>query len=243
MGFNAVKTFTSVSYTRLSDYEQCPLFANYKHLVKLPTPKNDAMQRGADIADATDEWFKGTRRTMPKELAPLKSEYQLIKKDKSTVAEANWGFTRTWEPCSPTDWNRCWLRVKIDIQRITPDGKILKIDDSKTGKYSEYKVAGYEDQLRLYTTTGVIMFPKVQEIQTRLLFSDLGLIHPNTGPRTYTAKEAVAMRKDWERRFKPMMADTKFAPRPGPYCRWCPFSKNATDKDGKPLITAGKCKY
>lgn len=226
MGFNTVKQFTSWSYTRLSDYEMCPAFANYKHLQKLDQgPKNPAMQRGADVADATEKWFKGLRRTMPPELKPLKDEYARLKKDKSLVAEANWGFTIKWEPCSPTDWNRCWLRVKIDIHTISKDGKKVCIDDNKTGKYSDFKIAGYEDQLDLYATSGAIMYPVAQELQTRLLFSDLGIIHPQTGPRVFSRKEALAGQKRWEKRVKPLFADTRFAPRPGYHCGWCPFSK------------------
>lgn len=247
-GFGAVKQFKSWSYTRLSDYERCPAFANYKHLLKLPEPKGAAMQRGADIAQATEDWFKGTRRTMPTELKPLGDVYKILKKDKTVQAEANWGFTKDWEPCSSTDWNRCWLRMKIDI--LTVEGadkqnlnaKTLNLYDSKTGKYNAYAVAGYEDQLNLYATGGVVMFPTVQDINVRLLFSDLGIMHPRAEPKVYTNKEAQAQRKVWERRVKPMFNDTRFTPKPGPYCSWCPFSKNYKDREtGVPI--PGPCKY
>jgi hypothetical protein len=226
MGFNTVKTFKAWSFTRFSDYERCPAFAKYKHLDKLPSPKHPAADRGIRVAQQTEDWMNGDRRTMPKELKPLESEYRLIKRDPSTVAEASWGFTKDWEPCETTDWNRCWLRVKIDLCRQSKDGKLVKIDDNKTGKFSEYNVAQYMLQLDLYAAAGVTMIPTLEVVETRLLFSDLGIIHPKEGPAVYTAKQAMKSRKEWDKRVRPMLNDTRFAPRPSRACSWCPYSKS-----------------
>jgi len=242
-----VKTqFDSWSFTRWSDYDRCPAFAKYKHLQKLDQgPKNPAMQRGADVADSTDQWFKGMRRTMPVELKPLAPVYKALKKDKTVQAEANWGFTKDWTPCSPTDWNRCFLRVKIDILTTADGAKTLNLYDSKTGKYSDYAVAGYELQLNLYAAAGTVVFPTAKLINTQLLFSDIGRVHPFEGPKVYTQKQAAGEIKEWEKRIKPMFNDKRFAPKPGNHCRWCPFSKNATFPDGKggTIVRKGPCKF
>lgn len=225
MGFNQVKVFKSWSFSRWKDYDTCPAFAKYKHIDKLPAPKHPAAERGIQIAKDTEDWFNGDRRNMPKELKPLEKEYRVIKADKSTIAECGWAFTKEWEPCEMTDWNRCWLRVKIDLFRKSKDETVLKIDDNKTGKYTEYNVPSYELQLDLYAAAGVVMFPRTKTIETRLLFSDLGIIHPQNGPAVYTAKQALASKREWEKRVKPMFADTRFAPRPSNFCRGCPYSK------------------
>jgi len=239
--------FDSWSFTRYSDYDRCPAFAKYKHLMKLDQgPKNPAMQRGADVADHTDAWFKGKRRAMPAELKPLAPLYRALKKDKTVQAEANWGFTREWEPCAPTDWNRCWLRVKVDILTTANGAKVLNLYDSKTGKFSDYAVAGYEMQLNLYAAAGTVVFPTAQTINTQLLFSDLGRVHPQQGPKVYTRNEAQAEIKAWEKRVKPMFNDKRFAPKPGNHCRWCPFSKNYSYVDattGKRVARPGPCKF
>lgn len=239
--------FTSWSFTRYSDYDRCPAFAKYKHLLKMDQgPKNPAMQRGADIAEESDKWFKGQRRTMPKELTPLASTYRALKKDKTVQAEANWGFTRQWEPCRPTDWDRCWLRAKVDILTHDKRISILNLYDSKTGKFSEYAVAGYELQLNLYAAVGTIMFPTAQTINTQLLFSDLGVKHPADAPKAYTRAEAQKEIKEWEKRTRAMFNDKKFLPKPGAHCRWCPFSKNYSYVDaatGQRVARPGPCKY
>lgn len=228
-----MKQFKSWSFTRYADYTRCPAFANYKHLQKLDQgPKHPAMQRGADIADATEKWFKRERRTMPKELKPLEATYKALRKDPTVQAEAAWGFTRDWEPCGVTDWNRCWLRCKVDILTESDGSKILNLYDSKTGKYSDYKVADYQLQLSLYATAGTVMFPLAERITTQLLFSDLGVEYP-TPARVFTKAEAQKELKTWEKRVKPMFRDTKFLPRPNYGCRWCPFSK----------ANGGPCKY
>lgn len=249
-----IKTqFDSWSFTRFSDYDRCPAFAKYKHLEKRDQgPKNPAMQRGADVADNTDAWFKGTRKTMPTELKPLAATYRALKKDKTVQAEANWGFTKSWEPCSTTDWNRCWLRVKVDILTLTGldkqglNASELNLYDSKTGKFSEYAVAGYEMQLNLYAAAGTVVFPTAQKINTQLLFSDLGVKHPADKPKVYTRAEAQAEIKQWEKRVKPMFSDKRFAPKPGNHCRWCPFSKNYSYVDaatGQRVSRPGPCKF
>jgi hypothetical protein len=92
--------------------------------------------------------------------------------------------------------------VKIDLFRKSKDETVLKIDDNKTGKYTEYNVPSYELQLDLYAAAGVVMFPRTKTIETRLLFSDLGIIHPQNGPAVYTAKQALASKREWEKRVK-----------------------------------------
>lgn len=108
MGIQTVKQFKAWSFTRWSDYETCPAMAKYKHLDKLPAPQHPAAARGADIAQRTEDWLNGDLKTMPMELKPLAAEYRTIKRDKTTKAEAFWGFTKDWEPCATDDWNRCW---------------------------------------------------------------------------------------------------------------------------------------
>ena len=227
------RTVKSWSFTRYSDYNRCPAFFKYKYLDKLPTPKHPAMQRGADIADATEKWFKRERRTIPPELKPLESTYKALRKDPTVQAEAAWGFTRDWEPCGVKDWDRCFLRCKIDILTTSRDSTILNLYDSKTGKFSEHKVAEYQQQLKLYASAGTVMFPQAKKITTQLLFSDLGIKYPQEEPRVFTRAEAEAEIKEWEKKIKPMFADTQYAPRPNYSCRWCPFSRSK----------GGPCKY
>ncbi len=49
MPIKAMPRFTAWSYSRLSDYEACPLKAKIKHLDKVSEPSSPALKRGSDI--------------------------------------------------------------------------------------------------------------------------------------------------------------------------------------------------
>lgn len=221
---NAPRQFTSWSFTRYNDWRRCPAFAKYKHLDKLDEgPKNEAMQRGADIAKASEDYLKGVLKRLPKELQTFKDHYAFFRKQKTLVVEENWGFDANWNPVAWNDWNNCRLRVKIDIGYQYLEDNSFNIRDGKTGKFNDFKNEEYLLQLELYAAAGVAMYPTVDELTTQLLYTDLGITFPKEDPQVWSRKEALAAQKKWDKRIKPMFADRTFAPRPGKYCQWCPF--------------------
>lgn len=219
-----VKQIKSWSFTRFSDWNRCPAFAKYKHLDKLPEPKSPAMQRGADIAKASEDYLLKRTNRLAKELSTFKDHYKFYRSQKSLVAEENWGFDAQWNPVPWDDWNNCVLRVKIDIGYQFVEDNSFNIRDGKSGKFNEYKNAEYELQLNLYAAAGIARYPDSKEITTQLLYTDLGITYPAEEPQVYTAKQAKAAQKEWDKRVKPMFAARTFPPRPGKYCQWCPFS-------------------
>lgn len=228
MAYRRPSTFTAWSFTRYNDWRTCPLFAKLKHLDKLPTPKSPAMERGAMIAKASEDYLlKRTSRLIP-ELQSFKAEYQFYRKQKNLVVEENWGFDANWNPVAWDDWNNCKLRVKIDVGYLDLKDNELHIRDGKSGKFREEKNEEYMLQLELYTAAGIAMYPDVKYVIPRLNYTDLGITYPD-GTKVpdvvYTADEARALQKTWDRRVKPLFAEKRFAPRPGNGCRWCPFSK------------------
>lgn len=241
------KQFTYWSFSAWNDWMTCPYMAKLKRLEKLKTTQMvkkaigiadgsiepGPMERGDMIAKKTDKYLSGRSKTIPVELAPLATLYREIKK-KEPAVEQNWGFTRDWKPCSTTDWSACWLRVKIDVQWIE-EGKsfdILHIRDNKTGKMRDYKNEEYMMQLDLYGCAGLTLLPTVDKVTTQLLYSDMGTVYPDK-PQIFTRDELNALQKRWEKRVKPMLVDTRFAPRPGRQCHYCDFAK----KNG------GPCRY
>jgi PD-(D/E)XK nuclease superfamily len=220
------KRIKSWSFTRFDDWNRCPAYAKYKHLDKLPEPKSEAMQRGADIAKASEEYLlKRTNRLRP-ELKTFAEHYKFYRSIKGLVVEENWGFDVNWNPVPWDDWNRCVLRVKIDIGYHWMEDNSFNVRDGKTGKFRPEQNSKYELQLQLYAAAASARFPEVRHVTTQLLYTDLGITYPEEEPQEYSMKECKAIIKDWDKRIKPMFADTTFAPRPGDYCRWCPFSKS-----------------
>lgn len=220
------KQITSWSFTRFNDWNRCPRYAKYKHLDKMPEPKSDAMLRGQQVAQASEDYLLKRTSRLAKELQAFKEHYKFFRSQKTLVAEENWGFDKDWNPVAWDDWNRCVLRVKIDIGYQWMEDNSFNIRDGKTGKFNDHKNEEYKLQLDLYAAAGIARYPESKEITAQLLYTDLGITYPNDEPIVYTAKEARAAQKQWDKRVKPMFADRTFATRPGKYCSWCPFSKS-----------------
>lgn len=224
--------FDSWSYSRFTDYDQCPLRAKLKHLDKLPEPKNKYMERGAEIATAGEDYLKKKTNKLHPELKPVKEKFDRLRKIKNLVVEQQWGFDTKWNPVPWNDWNNCWLRVKMDVNFIRQEDNILLVIDNKTGKYSDFKREVYDQQLEIYTAAGIAQYPHVAGIDASLLYTDHNIEYP-VEPKIILPAEAKALQVVWNKRVKKMFADRKFAPRPGDHCRYCHFRKS----------NGGPCKF
>ncbi len=232
-GWSQPKKFTAWSFSRFAQHRKCPAQAKYKHLDKLPEPQHPAAARGEDIGKRTEAYLKKQTAKMPVEITSLKAEFQMLRKQKGLFVEEMWGFDKNWSPVAWNDWNNCWLRVKIDVGFNDIKLNQLDIRDNKSGKYKPEDNDSYMEQLSLYAAAGVAQFPATNRAIVSLQYTDHGIIFPTKGALVYTAKQAKALQKDWTRKAQPMLNDTRFAPRPGDHCRWCPYSKSK----------GGPCRY
>ena len=226
MPIATVSKMTSWSFSRWSDYQQCPLKAKLKHIDKIKEPGSPAMDRGTAIHKLAEDFTLQTIKKLPEELKAFKDEFMHLKKQ-GAIVEENWGFTRAWEPCAWDDWNNCWLRVKLDACYLDADDYLVVIDH-KTGKVNEDHLV----QLSLYALVGMIMFPDCKGVKSRLWYLDQG-IEVGEGAGDYERKQLPALQKEWEKNVKAMFSDTKFAPRAGGKCRWCYFSSSNPAQTGK----------
>lgn len=209
-----MKKITSWSYSRYSQYTKCPASAKYKFIDKLPDPGNEAMERGNQIHKLAEEYTKGALKKLPPELRLFKDQFEELKKSKPIVEEM-WCFKADWSETRWDDWNNVWARIKTDA--VCLDEDTLYVLDNKTGK----KRDGYDEQLSLYALGGMLKFPNVKEVNTQLWFLDSGEVVE----KVYSSTEFKSLKSGWEKKVKPMLNDTRFAPKPGNHCRWCPFSK------------------
>jgi CRISPR/Cas system-associated exonuclease Cas4 (RecB family) len=212
------------SFSRWKDYEQCPFRAKCKHVDRMKEPPSPAMERGSNIHKMAEDYTTGALKRLPKELKLFNDRFKALKKAKATV-EQSWAFTRKWGITQWNDWQNCWLRVKVDA--FYKEGDTLFVIDHKTGKRKE----DHLEQLSLYALSGMVIVPEVKKVVTSLWYLDSG----ETGGegQEFSDKEVPALKKDWEKKTRAMLSDTRFAPKPGYYCQWCPFSK------GK----GGPCKF
>jgi len=173
------------------------------------------------------------------EMHPFKDELEQLAElyaEKGTILvdpEAKWGFTKDWTSCDYFDWQRCRLRVVVDCFVLNQETNVATVIDFKTGKIR----SGYEPQLELYAAAAMAKYPQVEEVYTEFWFIDQGQIIGGDSETAlkgvYTHTDLNPLIKKWNKRTKPMLNDQRFAPKPGPLCKWCDFSK----------ANGGPCEY
>jgi RecB family exonuclease len=218
----ADENITAWSHSRWACYEECPRKAYYKFIKKLPEPQGEALARGSEIHSKIEKYLVKGGRVPPdihKDVTPYVKE---LRKARVSV-ELQLAFDTEWRP---VEWfsRAAWCRIMIDALRdpvVDEPEPYCEVIDWKTGKVKEQ--GEYDTQLELYGLAGLLCFPRVAKVNSKLVFTDHGVTY--TGP-TFTTKDADTLKKLWVKRTKAMLKDTKFSPNPGSACRWCHFKKN-----------------
>jgi hypothetical protein len=214
---------TAWSYSRLKDWEQCPLKAKLKHVQRIKEPDSPAMARGTLIHKLAEDYTNGDIKALPPELKRFKNDFADLKKSKP-ACESQWAFDENWEP---VDWfaKNAWLRVKTDVSAMPKNTTVGIIIDHKTGKVKD----DHDDQLSLYAMVFFIMYPKATKVVSRLWYLDEG----TEKCLEFTRDQLPELKKYWTDRVAPMMNDTVFPAKPSRLCSWCFFRKSSS----------GHCKF
>lgn len=208
------KLISQWSFSRLSDWEQCPLKAKFKHIDKMREPGNAAMDRGSLIHTLAEKFTKNEIKIIPPEISAFKEEFAELKKLKP-ACESEWGFTREWKPTGYFG-SDVWLRVKTDVFAISK--KKGRIIDHKTGKEKEE----HDQQLSLYGTSMFSMHPQIEEVSSELWYLDQG----TKRTLVFSRDQLPEMIEYWNDRVRPMMEDKTFVATPNRLCNWCHFRKS-----------------
>lgn len=223
-----LKPVTSWSFSRWSDYEQCPARFMYKHLLKLPEPPSDAMERGNRIHKLAEDYAKGKLTTLPAELSAFKEEFRALKAQKTKIIEDQWTWTKEWaQETAWNDWNNAWVRIKLDAAYLNTKYSALVVIDHKTGRYRPEDQSAYLQQLELYGLAGLVKFPDAKVVSPRLWYLDAGVIYPDESEAQplleYKREDEPKLRKVWLARVKPMFNDKTYKPKPNDRCKWCTY--------------------
>lgn len=224
----SVKRITAWGPSRLLQYNECPAKAKYKHIDKLPDPGGPALVRGAEIHNAAEAYiWKRTSKLHP-DLAKVKTLLSQLRKaasEKRVRTELELALNRQWQPCA---WlaPEVYVRMKMDVVLWSKDGTTAEVIDWKTGKaHTAEDKPEYVDQLSQYSAVLMSAFPKLERVESRLVFTDAG--QEVRAPEGNLMRANLAKRqKHWDMAAKPMLIDTLFKPRPGRGCTYCPFSQN-----------------
>lgn len=222
---------TAWSLSRLQTYEECPFKAYCSYILKMPYTKGPAQIRGDAIHKMAEAFLKGEARALKPELKNYEVEFKRCKSagkdpEAELLVEQQWGLNNQWKP---TGWfgSDTWCRVISDMV-IVHDGHV-KMVDHKTGKPYEKHV----EQLELYAIAAFNRFPEAETANGEIWYLDHKQADVPPLNMEFDRSQLAKLEVRWAKRAKPMLADKKFAPRPGPQCRWCSYKKS----DG------GPCKY
>jgi len=236
-----VQQLTSWSYSRYSDWRQCPLKAKLKHIDKLKEPGSPAMERGNQLHKDAETYIKGLMPKLNPELGLFKAEFAALRKlykskKQPMIVEDNWAFAKDWSESTWNDWVNCWVRIKLDCAHYVAEG-VMVVTDWKSGKPNDYKTMEYMEQLELYALAALLLHPHLEQVQVRIGWVDVGKMYPEE-PLIYTPADTKRLRKEWDGRVRPMMADTKFVAKPNAMCRYCWFGQSKKAEGGP-----GLCKF
>lgn len=212
---------TAWSYSRYSDYMRCPLYFKLNYLDKsIQGQSSAAMDRGTKIHKLAEDYALGKLKKLPDELKNFKDQFAQLKTMKPMV-EQNWGFKNDWAWTGKPGWfgDDVWLRVKMDVA-IEYDDNTGEVIDHKTGR----KYGVNMEQVELFGAAAFMRLPNLTHVTTRLWYLDIADKDEQEEVFEMTAAEAVLIRRDWDKKVRPMFNDRRFAPKPNDKCRYCPAS-------------------
>lgn len=170
------------SYSRLSDFEDCPFMFYHKYILKtVKFVPNAAMLRGKEAHKQLERDVIRSSHNNEPVCSDVAHVWPMIKAfadgHQEIMAEEQVALT---VKCKPCDWfsKKAWLRGVFDVVgRINPlsacNDQVVSILDWKTGQYRPN-----EDQLKLYNMITLLRWPRTVSVTSALVFID----HKKSGP-------------------------------------------------------------
>lgn len=214
---------TAWSFSRLTDFEKCPYMMRLKYIDKVEQPPSPAMERGIRIHKSIEDFITGKAEGLDPEITNFKPEIASLRerfKTGSVEVEGEWGFTNKWELCDWRDYERVWLRVKLDSYVHLSDDVGVVIDEKTGGKFgNEIKHA---EQGLLYAGTAFIRHPEKKKHIVEFHYLDKNDI----SRVDYKPEQAAKALVSFEKRAMKMLTATMFPPRPNIVnCKFCPYGR------------------
>jgi RecB family exonuclease len=229
-----MKNVTAWSFSRLKDFEQCPLKAYMKYVEKRSDDHMDrsAANRGTMVHDACEKFVRGEGNFI-KEMAKFRDYFGIVLEEYNNgnvLLEEDWGFDSDWQVTGWFDEN-VWCRMKLDNLRIRvrneedSSPEVATATDYKTGKKYGNEVS-HGQQGQLYAIGTFLRFPSLDVVDVELIYLDQG----QTTKRTYTREKAMRLLPSWTSRGMRMTDATDYPPKPNKMtCMWCPFGPQNGD--------------
>lgn len=235
MGFEdlKIKQKFAWSYSRYTAHKQCPAKYRYQHILKLPEERSPALLRGGKIHELMARIMEGEEdhgvlKDIINGYPELKTEIQecvSLFRENGGGVEQQLAINNNWDK---SQWfgRDTWCRGIIDLFVKDVFGKDhAYLVDWKTGKFSNYNLKNYEEQLELFCAILFANDASIKTITPVLFFLDAGIIYPNVADKIPRYKKNDKVILKWQERAMYMENDNAWTPTPNNLCGWCSFSK------------------
>lgn len=215
----------SWSFSKLKNYENCPLRMSEVDLKKGYQDDSEALRYGNDAHDALAKACMG-ERALPTDMDDYQIWVDRVRAGPGALhVEQQLAITKSFQK---TGWftPNAWYRAKVDVARI--NAPVALALDWKTGKRKPDSV-----QLMLAAQCIFSHWPAVTHVRSEFVW----LQEAETDSETYTRETLAALWPDVLARvalLQQSVAGSFFPPKPSPLCGWCPVATCAHYKGYKP---------
>jgi CRISPR/Cas system-associated exonuclease Cas4 (RecB family) len=220
------KTIGFWSFSRLQVFEKCPYQYKLKFIDKVPEPENPFSARGVEVHSAHEDYVTGKRPDIHAELAAFSAEMNSLRerhKVGQVEIEEEWAFDNKWQRTDWRDYDRTWVRIKLDAKVNLTEDTALVIDGKTGRKYgNEIKHA---EQGQLYAGATFLRQPTLKKVMVEFHYwdqkGDDRLTHVEYKP-ALAAKAILG----FERRAIKMLSAAMYPPRPNIFnCSYCSYGR------------------
>lgn len=223
----------ALSWSRLSDYNQCPLKFRFKYLDKNAKFKEDEsssphLVRGSNVHKALENYVVQKTSDQPVKITSLPEVEQtkpfadrLLDNYTTVIPETQIAVNKNWER---VEWfaRDAYYRAIFDLIAIRPDH--IAVIDWKTGKIRDYD-GGPSGKGQLHLAGGIALhlWPSVPKISTAYVYVD----HKQTLAKDFTQEaDRAALREHFDAEHEKVNADKEFKPKVNEFCKWCPATRD-----------------
>jgi len=198
----------------LGTWEKCAARYKYRYIEGLADKSTPFANKGTNAHNVIEKYIKGETIPLEPRMQPM---FGLLERLKEVGQPEAWcGVSKEWEK---TPYREGWLKAKLDCVE-KPDNDEIVVWEWKTGQIYD----NHDEQRELYGLVALAQHPKVDTAIVNGYYIDQKHISNATVVRR---DKAEPLRKEWETRVGFLESDKIFAPRPGWYCRNCPYSRDA----------------
>lgn len=223
----------ALSWSRLSDYNQCPLKFKLKYLDKNKKFKEDEsasphLVRGSNVHKALENYVvqvqsKGELEIKITSLPEVEATKPFVDRFLNSydvvIPETQIAVNKNWER---VEWfsKNAYYRVIMDLIAVRPsDWAVL---DYKTGKMRDYD-GGPSGMGQLHLSGGVALhlWPDIPKGQTVYAYVD----HKKTFVKEFSQEDRAKIRSHFDAEYVKVNSDDKFKPTVNEFCKWCPATR------------------